>query len=688
MSFDPLALSPPPPSLPTFASVKVAICPKIRGLIQQVLKNSAHFYKSSRGIILSATPIENGCCLSVRQTHQLILRLLDLEKPCLDALPLCSQVAAAPKSIEELGENLKCVLSNYPRYQMGNHLEVYDLAVGSFPIGTKLFLVRKKLREQRLLIRKSDLQPVLKANLTASLNELIEKLKPVQVVKMGLLFERHDKENGYLLELAIRFIERDMPFIMTKCLRKVHAEAFDKVLQHCDTYILFDLILVMPKGLNPNNLGFNVKRENPFNHCLIIELNHMLLKDTQECAFKRFVTLGGHGLSHASIAGVSVETFLDLMELLEDRKISFLSVNTCYGGGVNSIHFNPEGTCSFPVLVRSATEQVSYGCSSLKIPAFLEKLFFISDSNALSYKAFSKSNFERILSRFYKGEGLACLETLFLPSAVAEISKIPLTPVWNEKILDLREAQKRIAPSQRLEFQDENEGRDYYLFSDPVSHLKIATSSAQIGLAARGGPSRHLIQRVTASKTDLVSFTIKSLSTKIKSDKCFLIGQFTCLYEGRAQTLRHVAIIKREGERLILFKKEEVQEFNVIIFSADSYQIFSIDLNTVCSILYSALEELKPFQEQNDQYSLEQQEQEYFYEAMDTHFWDGEPPLEAKFYYWYYKEKSPERMLQLKKLLSECAQLSQELLQTIAKNMQEPDLKAFIDATLRYSKRQ
>jgi hypothetical protein len=619
----------PPPLTPLFSerkSVPSFQCPKIRGLITHIFKSSPlQLYLRSNAYTFTHQSMidERGC--TAKQIHKLLSKCVRLKELYLEDRPICYQLAPAPKNYSTLCSNLKLLFSKYPQYQLANDLAVYDNALGTVPKGTDTDCIRAKLKELKRDLENPNLLFDSKRLLVRSLEFLISEYKPIQSVKMGLIISNSVSENGALLDEIKLFIEENIPIVMTVQLRGIHANVLDSLLKDHESYFCGDWLLILPKNCDPSTLGFKTTGICS-SYTLISQLENLLLSDTTDQGYKRILSLTGHGFKDSSIAGLNLDEFLELMDLLDRRNVAFLSISSCFVGGTNSLLIGSEEH-SYPIMLRSAVEKGSYGQRSLEIYSLLEKQLYFKPfplARNLSIRPVSKRTFARLLKLDKTKQSLACLETLFLPTAVSEISKIPIISRWNSKILDLREAEKQVKTKLNSQvFRDYHKPRKYYLFADPVSELEIHGCSSGVGFAARGGDSRHIIRKVVLPNATLSAIAETTFKSGIQANKCFLIAHLECLNNETIETFRRVVFIQTPDldQNQLLFQKEGQSDYTQINFSElGEVSRSKLSLSKALLIINQTLERVVPSSDEVAQFSLVQQGDEVFNQSMQKYF--------------------------------------------------------------------
>lgn len=342
------------------------------------------------------------------------------------------QVSPPPQESQKLmKDNLSKFITHYPNYALGENFALYDIQKGAAPEGLNHATVRKNLRAWA---KDNELD----ASLQTIINEVLEKLKPVEIVNVCINIDRSGDREQALIVDTVESVARGNPTLISKeilanpkhflhfkkCffkkqfLNKKRLE--DENNRLVDIYIQEKggFALIVPKGADIQKMGFkhesSDKQEGLEDRLIKLEsdlfdipktdfkfhrdLENLLLDDTDEKSFQRLLYISGHGDYPGTgkmdpdesglIASVPVKDFQLGLDVLEKKKTVFACLSSCYAGGTNAsfIH-NNKGEIPFPILVESALEIENLSPvanrSSVELLDHMRPVLFKTSSNAL-----------------------------------------------------------------------------------------------------------------------------------------------------------------------------------------------------------------------------------------------------------------------------------------------------------------
>lgn len=534
----------------------------------------------------------------------------------------------------ELLKNLTLLINNYPKYLLTNDLSIKskkDLSVE----GEANIVYKKLLGEKHRIIDalKAQMNNGTKVALLLQLESALEIYRPKTIVPITFMIENLINKDSADVFLEATKNNMDLPLVLTKTIIYNQIEPFQKLLQPQDIYVQKNgaLVLVLPKGTLPSQLGFNTdknfeKWDKPLSTIPPIPLNfsedvnQLFLKNQEDHAFERIISLQGHGSSpnkelgieEGQVAGLPMQEFQKGLQVLKENHMQFLHVFSCYSGGINSTQLHtPEGITPCPILVESA----------LDIPAFSSPgsyMDFFNKVENLLYKAelkepkLAKHLLQSDLLSIAKktplhqssslNNYLNSLATTLLPTNVSDIPKVSYSLPTLNKVLDLKSKFK--LPLKEIVVLPE---LTTVLFSFPIFDGKLSVQGKELIFASRGGDSHHLVKELEAPHIDILKLAKATFESTMgfpsPAKKAYYFGKIMCLYHGKLTELENCMFKKTDKECLLLFKVKDEENFTCMNYSekSDFYtdermfvpknQTKALSLREVDLFIYDTLEE-------------------------------------------------------------------------------------------------
>lgn len=599
------------------------------------------------------------------------------------------QVKPAPKNLLELNENLALVLNNYPRYQLDNNLSVIDTIYDNLPSDWNPSIILSNLERMIASKEKNDLEisREKKELLLENVALVKEIFKPKIVVNLTIICTQEKKgdETKTMLFDVKEQLETGIgnPIVMSQTLFNSDPRYYE-IVSNSDVYYQRDggLIVIVPKDCDPKALGFVCQQshESSMQHGLIkwnpqegkipenksdfVEnLKQILADDSPDLGFYRLIYMHGHGISKASqlgskgyIADLEIPKFQKSLNVLADKKMVFLSLDTCYGGGINSTDVHAlDGSIPCPIYIKSATDVVSYLSSTpvdlnsirnALFPRYVNSNFVYLPPKALSVNSISR-HFPEDKEFPFSNQGTILMQT---PPTVPRIA---YGIAEQDQVLDVS---SRLKQASRLDrnvnvISDKNEQRRGYLFSEPVFLPKLIISGSQPkALVSRGGSTHHYIREIEAVDQEFDQFLIETFNVFIRegdkkkeepANKAFFIGKMRCMYQGQLLDLENVVIANTVGNRSVIFKIANEDCYHKVEFELSktppiewipSKQTDLSNSETVKET-YKVANNTQPHNEQLLQVTGGRENDVNFYEKMREGFWGDSPSLEVRFYH-------------------------------------------------------
>lgn len=496
------------------------------------------------------------------------------------------KVASTAKNLDEFKTNVYLVINNYPRFQFGEDLAIYDTAFGNFPKKRNPQKVFAKLLKNfehffaptEIELSKKNLRELVHLQKTC-----IQLMKPSIPVQMGVIIETSaiGTTNQAMLNHVKEFIIKEKPVIINRYLLKVHESSLSEI--KVDFYIQIDgsLGVILPQGHRLENSGFSSTRLEKvafdkakssilLTHHIVDDLKKILIHSNANGNFARLITFCGHGYhpvpyqndSTGIIAGLPIAGFQQAIQKLNP---TFLIVESCFVGGKNihQIHF-PDQTIRCPIVVRSLFETVTISTPHDRFAtSFLqevETLLFDSSLGPLP-RQLRKKDIYRLMSSFPK-QGLQNLPQILFPSKNKHIPKVSYPIFAKGEVVDLN---KKEIPKGNARI---------YLFSKPVfEDILTVEGNSPIAFLSTGDTSQHLIKAINAPEIELEALADNTFNiwSKLKdsepASKAFYIAKMTCKVYHESKIVFQILIKKLPNVREVIFRIEGEEDFRRIKFT-------------------------------------------------------------------------------------------------------------------------
>lgn len=601
------------------------------------------------------------------------------------------RLASRPSNKEELLFNLSLIRENYPRYQLGNDLSVYDASYRALPEGHNRAVIRQQLATciQKYHVSNDDSDASL-VNLIAWMkNELIE----VKQVQVAIMIETNQTENGGLYSYSKEAIHRQIPLILTHQLFFCHKYGFKDLFKLCDIYFSPNcrLIIALPKGQFPASHGFFLDDSQrildvnqldnqpvdftPFDNnemqkLIVEEIQSLLINQQDDCMFMRSPFLSGHATTGRSIAGLSIPIFQQLLDVFKSKNTNLLFMSSCYAPGVNRLQLHPRNSSQipFPIVMQGAFE-----LSVREETAILEKWDKINElvikklRDPVSFGKITRreidallKNFTHILANYptYLLPGFSSYPLFLHPSHHPDILNIDacLQEKYKQTIdACLQKKYKRTLERKESDpsiITDLSGQKTKYFFSSSIIPGKIVISQNKaITFLSPGEASHHIIQEISAPHLSLeetltntfnaFDFDVEDLdNSKIKLNKVYAIGKMHCQFQGKEVRLHSLIIEQNINSCRCLFVidqegKEEIRSLHFDLNRSAvkwglSQKIETLSLKQMVAEVYSILISsgtVSNSNHSNRRTGLESKDL-LFYQAFKEYFWNS--PLSSE----------------------------------------------------------
>lgn len=587
------------------------------------------------------------------------------------AIPLVFRIAKAPEDLEAFKKNVRLVINQYPRYQFGQDLAVYDTTHGKIPAGWNPKNIYEELKEMFEVYQFSLSQDSLENNST--LNELTELrqicedlMKPLIPVKIGLIIETNalNTENTAMCSHVESFVNQGLPLIVNRYLLGVHETRLKEVLKNSDLYTQAEgpLCVIVPKGQHPEDLGFQhtcltvmpytkAKTRTPSAN-IPQNLKNILKDSNPEGKFARLVFISGHGsypgFPHAldpsqegKIAGMSLR---DYQESLDALNPVFAVNSSCFfGGNIDHASF-PQGIIRCPILVRSTFAISSLALRGDQLLREAEGLLFGKNAFRAGFhfpSQLQQKDMRDVMRKLSKQPRLENLPQVIMP---ANLKDIPKVPYQVHSSSGSNKAGKTAANTQLL-------GKNQFLFSEPTTKgLFTIQGSLPAIFLSKGSNSHHLIEQITApdqSLEKIAGYTFNAFRHSAKetiepSSKGFFIAKMTCKFNGTLQTLNHVLIKNTPDVREVIFRVEGDHHYyrmqfhlstkpkgGKIVWEKDDEQELLSPQEAIYEF-YETAAKTKASDQTLWNTTAGRAADQNFLEALKENFWSEDVPLEAE----------------------------------------------------------
>ena len=535
------------------------------------------------------------------------------------------QVANSPRNAEQLLSHLWKVQSHYPRFQLGNDLCIYDISKGILPQNTDPAKVKDALdlmlEKYRYLETDESTKPLFEV-LRSQIDWLTHELKPLQMIQMAILVEKGNEENGALFNSAEIAVKQKVPVVMTKHLFECHPSKFTALFSSCDVYLQNpgDLMVLLPKGKKPLEEGFNEHNltlcKDPNSQTIVSstlkfdqQLDALLIKETQDIKFSRFIFLQGHGLSKLNkksghIAGLTHSEFQEGLKTLKNNEVAFLVIFSCYLAGVNRDDLSlPDGSISCPMVIQGVTDEITYvdAHDSFSIlaaaqkrmtnPSFPNRLRPLTQKDMKMILNRDKSNNDykfilRWLSYQFPANKGEIPKHLYIAEGQGQLLSIDrlLKEQLKERLkrqLNKKNVQTKSAIEEDWVIEDRSTNRQDYLVSEPVFPAKLLVHNVNRipALVSAGGNAHHIIKEIDAlmpfegfleatANAPIRGITFdKNLKDESgEATKVFAIAKFSCEFEGKPAHLENVVIKVSKNKTECCFRIAGEKDFRLITF--------------------------------------------------------------------------------------------------------------------------
>ena len=409
------------------------------------------------------------------------------------------QVASTPDNAQEFAANLQLFLNFFPRYILGNALEVYDTSLSGVPQNWKRESVIKKLEEDfARLTSGNDVDDI--ENLKALKNEVRQLLRPATIVKIGIINETGGEENCAMFTDAKNMVLGDLPLVANRNLFIVHHARFSKnsFFKAQQLYLQKSggLCLMISNDKTPEDYGFDSNElekwigtyadipKSAMNFSK--DIASISLKDSEDTKFFRLFTLNGHGMypekayhpsktAEGSLAGFKTREFQKVLEALIELNMVFCLLESCYACGIiaDDIRLLKLGTMPCGMLVNSALERSSFsGTFFHHLLNAAEEQLFPEDwpLSSVFPKQFTRLGLCKIAKVLPTNSKVFNLTSCFLPTTRGDVPRTPQTLLTDEaNVLDVsKETKRHAAKNQSDIIYDPELNRKAYLFSDPI----------------------------------------------------------------------------------------------------------------------------------------------------------------------------------------------------------------------------
>lgn len=629
-------------------------------ILKELLENSPldlveQFYEKS-GIKLMKECIKNRdesnwkvlieCC------PEKFLKKIDDEDPALSShvkqlsRPIV-QIESTPLNRHALLHNLDLVIKQFPKLAFGNDLAVYDTAKGSLPLETNIIAIRERLNNER-----SNLASEEETTIEIAIDSLMALYKVQTAIPLGICIEKTlGGDNGALRDNVRNGIKENMPVILNKMLLHCHLNEFEKIFQGSDIYVQHEgsFILVLPKGSDPQSLGFNFHSSERWSKSVaditntplkFDDISTMLLDQHQEKNFHRTIAFSGHGGSlyytEPHIAGLKVDEFQQALKILTEKKMAFLSLHTCFGGGENAHAIKlTDDTIPCPTVIFSSTENVAIiEPGYLKILDKIQNKLFdpvLSNQIPLPAQALTKKWMSMRVNKTTSPYPVNNMNSFLLPKNRSDIpSIVQILP--DATVCDIAQELKNNPKEILVE-------KEVLIFSDAVVETPIVWKEPNnFILLSRGGRSHTAIKNldIISDKLTLEDFAIfifNSTHPDLRHiDKnCSVTGYFIGTLKINDQVFENVAIDISPTSRRIVFRNQGEENFQQMVFKNNPPAVdwdFSsqsnLSIHNAIGQIYELIKETRP-QAGKNAHRVNQSEQDFFAHFTSC-FWQGRAP--------------------------------------------------------------
>lgn len=528
-------------------------------------------------------------------------------------------VANSPKNIDELLRNLHLVLNNFPYFQLDNHLAVYPY--NKIPPGTRIKFIGQNLKEKVERFTKNATEAQAK-EVQEMAKEIFHLLKPTKAVHLIFIMEtmlNGDSTNVMFLNIKHHLLAKSL-VIINKNLYLFH---FQKIKQLGTFFTIYSqkegsLVVICPKNIDLDECGFNsdyFEKSNRWNTEAYIfkediqaDIKKILKDDNEEKGFHRFIAMIGHGgLDEISnrIVGMPINQFQDCLDILQQKKMAFLCLRSCFAGGTMSHQIHQKnGAIPCPIYIESPTnvpsntgnnetdhfssllcqaEEEIFHREYRKIGLYIKKHLTEQSMQKIAEKApiISNSIFQNLGMFLIYGSGKNETKKIVVPDT-------PFTFNLDTKLhKSFYNSPKKDLPT----FIDFSLLKKAYVLNSFVIPAKIIRKSPlPFGFISLSDTSHHLIAEMevsfeleieVVSEEDVAFEYLKQIGLCTfnmfvqenngqiflePSTKVFAIGLLRCNHKNTIVDIEQVVIQNFSVERRIYFRLKNSKKFNVIRF--------------------------------------------------------------------------------------------------------------------------
>jgi ankyrin repeat protein len=589
--------------------------------------------------------------------------------------------AIPPHNASQLVYNLQLVYDNFPRYQLGNDLSVWNSGSGALPRQTDRMIILNQLRKlsQTYLARDTHSEEI-EITCHRLVEWAVEHLKPFTTVKLAIVIG-DETDNGAMLINANNAVVDAMPLIISKELLVRYQNEFKKNTPALNFFIQENgkLVLILPKNNNPKDLGFDCSQtkkwlgeplDNDLNATnLPSDLNQIFLNDPS-CDFFRLIAMFGHGSYPTSLSssglvlGCSTHLIQNVLKVLKDKNVLFMYAESCYSGGVNSAHIEMpgQGGVPFPIMIGSASDHVSFSNDRLSPNSLLKRAKECLFANHLPmikkpFRNLSQSDMQSIGQQSpvkNTADALFNLPLALFPSKAGDVSKKVICNSTTSYVdVDLQ-IKKNKSKHFILNYTFPGYSRIgvVYLISSPVLNLEIYnTSDKACSFAATGTTGHHIIKEVKVAKQEFSNIVLRTLNVfqwtegevKEPSTKVIAIANLKCLVNDKPQELENTVIYLGPKKRFVLYRIAKENKYHLdtyilkpsILYPKDmwfSHESKILDEVEAVYLMYESFFESQPTLQSLRQIAGGQYDLNTFYDGVDQYFWGNQPSQDAVLY--------------------------------------------------------
>lgn len=586
------------------------------------------------------------------------------------------EVAPPPKNREEFLQNLDLYTEHFPRYQFDNHLALFDTTF-SFPTDLNPPIVFKKMRSE---LEKLKDEPTIQSNpqFAERIDFVLENLKPKKIVNFTIIIESKGNQDKTATLTALDSALREgAPIVLNKELKdqlvksdleRFHYAAYSQ--EPGDLILLIPMYKTTLKSLGFNEVGLKPMDYSPvgadqsaeekkaekaspgFAH----DIENLLLKETEDFGFHRVVAWVGHGISatespkSAKITGLSIPDFQKGLEVLRNKNLKFLLLNSCYSGGANL----SEIKAPVPTIVQNSTEIPSFATRNPPFTFIQKQLYHMTrDGWVLRDLPLTESKLQMIARKvgseletneldieMGKRAQMHNLPTILLPTSTADLPQVPVS-FKSSQFLNVRDQIKQHPANDEVIDTLGPNDKGFFLFTDPVNPIKLTSEESKgRALFSRGGNAHHVITELNLPNMELQSLAEQTFNVFLEagpikdlSSKCFAIGQMTCKVKGKEVKLENVFIMKLGDLRYVAYKNPGEGLYTFLHFKkvpgneeeeVDRWE-FGEERLSLEKDSFNYLFECVMFAS-----SSSRDKENAFYEGLNTLFWKGQPPIQSQ----------------------------------------------------------